>query len=289
MHQYQSELSNTSLSEEKSYWDKKYDIFEAEYYRFMDRYVNLQEMLESTNGVIYTAESLKDQGQVIMKKIWRDRVATFHEVPDGRECPNEIWYHMKALEASPKLVVPLLDWFEFEDFYLVVLPKIPKSCDLFQLLSQNGPLAESRAKKIFKQLVRVCHDLQKHGICHRDIKDENILVDKQDNIYLIDFGTTMDYDSSYSDQVGTECFFSPEYFDRGFFRPEELTVWSLGAVLYMLLVRCWRFKDQTWHRRHADESHLSKNAINLIDRVLNPVPEDRAKLVQIISSDWLNC
>lgn len=295
------EVSNTSIQSEhdqqvteidqQKYWNAKFAIFESEYYRFMDKYANLQEMLQSTNGVIYSAENVSDQSnQVVIKKIWKDRVATFHEFADGRECPNEIWYHLKAQQASPKLIIPLLDWFEFEEFYLAVMPKIEGACDLFQLLQQNGPLSEKRAKNIFLQLVKVCGDLQQNGICHRDIKDENVLIDKNDHIYLIDFGTTMDYDTSYSDLVGTECFFSPEYFDRGFFRPEELTVWSLGAVLYMLLVRCWRFDCQTqsWHRATSDERHLSASAIQLIDQVLNPIPEDRATLAVIGNAEWLS-
>ena len=295
------DFSNTSIPtehdqqvneiEQQKYWNAKLAIFESEYYRFMDKYANLQEMLQSTNGVIYSAETVSDPSkQVVMKKIWKDRVATFHDFPDGRECPNEIWYHLKAQQASPKLIIPLLDWFEFEEFYLAVMPKIEDACDLFQLLQQHGPLSEERAKNIFGQLVKVCSDLQQNGICHRDIKDENVLIDKHDRIYLIDFGTTMDYDTSYSDLVETECFFSPEYFDRGFFRPEELTVWSLGAVLYMLLVRCWRFDRQTqsWHRAPNDERHLSPSAIQLIDQVLNPIPEDRATLAAIANAEWLS-
>lgn len=304
---YNNDYSNTSIHEDQvdqvdqvehqKYWNAKLDIFEKEYHRFMDQYVNLQEMLQSTNGVIYTAETVKtkehtqQQQQVIMKKIWKDRVATFHEFGDGRECPNEIWYHIKAAAASPKSIIPLLDWFEFEDFYLAVMPKIEGARDLFQLLQQEGPLDERRAKNIFRQLVRVCDDLHSNGICHRDIKDENVLIDPFDNIYVIDFGTTMDTDSSYSDLVGTECFFSPEYFDRGYFRPEQLTVWSLGAVLYLLIVRCWRFsrETQTWHRCANDERHLSSSAVRLIDQVLNPIPEERATLADMVNAEWLKC
>jgi serine/threonine protein kinase len=307
-----NDISNTSLHEDQQvehqdlsieqvqyqkYLNAKHELFEKEYHRFMDQYVNLQEMLTSTNGVIYTAETTitKEQPQqqhVVMKKIWKDRIATVHTVKgDERECPNEIWYHIKAAEASPKSIIPLLDWFEFEDFYLAVMPKIEGARDLFQLLQQEGPLDERRAKSIFRQLVRVCDDLNRNGICHRDIKDENVLIDPFDNIYVIDFGTTMDWESSYSDLVGTECFFSPEYFDRGYFRPEQLTVWSLGAVLYMLIVRCWRYsrETQTWHRCANDERHLSSSAIRLIDQVLNPIPEERATLADMVNAEWLKC
>jgi len=289
--QQATELQNQREIEYQKYLNKKHAIFESEYYRFMDQYANLQEMFESTNGFLYSAETVSDQSKtVIMKKIWRNGVATFHDAGDGRECPNEIWYHIKAQKASPKLIVPLLDWFEFEEFYLAVMPMIDDAQDLWKLLQQHGPLSEERAKNIFRQLVQVCDDLHQNGICHRDIKDENVLIDKHDRIYLIDFGTTMDYDSSYSDLVGTECFFSPEFFDRGFFRPEELTVWSLGAILYILLVRCWRFDRQTqsWNRSTTDERHLSASAIQLIDQVLNPIPEHRATLAEISNAEWLS-
>lgn len=282
--------NNGTTAEEEQFWHKKLKIFESEFYRFRESYENLTEWLVSTNGVLYTADKVNANTStpVIMKKIWRDRVATFHDAEDGREAPNEIYYHIKAIEASPERVIPILDWFEFEEFFLVVMPKVPESRDLFDLLAREGPLPEHRAKRIFKQLIEVVADLNEAGICHRDIKDENLLIDSRDNLYLIDFGTTMDVDSSYSDQVGTPCFFSPEFYSRGFFRPEQLTVWSCGAVLYMILVRCWRFKDAEWHREPSDEEHLNLEAIKLINLMMEQNPEERATLKQIKQSQWLN-
>ena len=64
------------------------------------------------------------------------------------------------------------------------------SKDLFDFISEQGPLPEAVAKDLFSQLVdtvRLCHQ---KGVVHRDIKDENILIDINTfKTKLIDFGS----------------------------------------------------------------------------------------------------
>merc|ERR1711953_1000830 len=154
--------------------------------------------------------------------------------------------------------------------------KIDGAKDVFTFLERaKAPLAEGRVIKIFKQMARCAYDLHKAGICHRDLKDENFLI--------------APYDSSYSDLVGTPCFFAPEYFDRGYFRPEQLTVWSLGSCLYMLLTKQWRWSptQESWSRDTRDESRISSKSVKFIEKLLNPNPDERLKLYEIINSDWL--
>lgn len=51
------------------------------------------------------------------------------------------------------------------------------SCDLFECIEQHRTFDESLAKIIFRQIVECVAHLDKMGICHRDIKDENIVID----------------------------------------------------------------------------------------------------------------
>ena len=53
------------------------------------------------------------------------------------------------------------------------------SCDLFECIEANSRLTEDQARYVFAQIVATVYYLHKHGICHRDIKDENIVVDDQ--------------------------------------------------------------------------------------------------------------
>jgi len=283
-------MNTETIETDRTSWDEKDFLYEEEYYRFQTDFSDLEEMLESNNGVIYTANCNKTRTAVVIKKIWKCRVADIYEV-QGRECPNEVYFHLRALEASPNTVVPLIDWFEFEDFYLIAMKKIDGAKDVFTFLEHaKAPLAEGRVIKIFKQMARCAYDLHKAGICHRDLKDENFLIAPDDSIFLIDFGTTMEYDTSYSDLVGTPCFFAPEYFDRGYFRPEQLTVWSLGSCLYMLLTKQWRWSptQESWSRDTRDESRISSKSVKFIEKLLNPNPDERLKLYEIINSDWLS-
>jgi serine/threonine protein kinase len=275
---------------DNSDWSENDFFYEEEFNRFNYDIENLEELCQSANGVVYTGKSISTGDDVIVKKIWKENVAEVHQW-EGRECPNEVYFHLRSFEASPNLVVPIIDWYEFEDFYLISMVSIGECTDLFTVIrNQKSPLGESRAKTIFRQLCAVAYDLHKAKICHRDLKDENILIDRNDRIYLIDFGTTMDYDSSYSDCVGTPCFFAPEYYYAGYFRPEELTTWSLGAILYIMLAKYWRWSntDESWQRSEKDESSISVPTKAFLDQILNESPDKRLKLLDIVNSDWLN-
>ncbi|KAI9333622.1 kinase-like domain-containing protein, partial [Obelidium mucronatum] len=69
-------------------------------------------------------------------------------------------------------------------------------------------------RKIFKQVVLAVEYLHKMGIVHRDIKDENIVLDSNYNVCLIDFGCASPIPKQKSDYFtkfrGTEMYASPE-------------------------------------------------------------------------------
>lgn len=51
------------------------------------------------------------------------------------------------------------------------------SSDLFECIEQHNRFSEGTARFIFAQITTVVADLRYRGICHRDIKDENLVVD----------------------------------------------------------------------------------------------------------------
>lgn len=50
------------------------------------------------------------------------------------------------------------------------------SCDLFECIEVHSKFNESTARYVFAQIVDAVHALNVNGICHRDIKDENVVV-----------------------------------------------------------------------------------------------------------------
>ncbi|QQP34805.1 Uncharacterized protein FKW44_022823, partial [Caligus rogercresseyi] len=92
-------------------------------------------------------------------------------------------------------VLGVLDYHELPDRFVISMERVPNCKDLFDYISDSGPIPETLALHMFRQIVDTVSRCQGDaGVIHRDIKDENILVDtKTHRIKLIDFGSAADY------------------------------------------------------------------------------------------------
>lgn len=110
--------------------------------------------------------------------------------------------------------------------------------ELYNYLSHHGPIEPSMVQKIFTQLVGAVSYVHSKSCVHRDLKLENILLDKNENVKLCDFGFTREYEgkSSYLQTwCGTVCYSAPEMLKGEKYAGEKVDVWSLGVILYALL------------------------------------------------------
>lgn len=115
---------------------------------------------------------------------------------------------------------------------------------------------------------------------HRDLKLENILLDKYENVKLCDFGFTREYDGKMSylqTFCGTVCYSAPEMLKGEKYAGEKVDVWSLGIILYALLTGELPFDD--------DNELVTKHKILTIDLTYpDSVPADAKALISQLLS-----
>jgi serine/threonine protein kinase len=113
-----------------------------------------------------------------------------------------------------------------------------QSTDLFDFIDSNPISCETRIKHIFEQLASSVLYLHQNHIVHRDIKDENVVIDSELNTKLVDFGAADKIPSSSRDYFttfrGTKQYIAPELLSNMIHRGPEVDVWCLGVLLYTL-------------------------------------------------------
>lgn len=121
----------------------------------------------------------------------------------------------------------------------VVMPRFGSGLDLFDRVeaSPNG-LPAFDVRSLIGQLADAVRFLHSNGIVHRDIKDENVILDGQGRCQLIDFGSSAHWrpGKRWDTFSGTLHYASPEILRGDYYGGKEQDVYALGTVMYVLLV-----------------------------------------------------
>lgn len=199
--------------------------------KFDEKYIFGEEIGRGGFGVVYYG-TIKETGEKVAIKESRD--ASYRG-----GMPREVEI-LQAANGVPG-VVRLLDWYETSDMYgpqyIMVMSTFPDGCcDLFDYLSTNV-LSFDKARLLMGKIVTIVYNLYKLNIIHGDIKDENVIIDKNtDEPMLIDFGAASFLKpGGYTDNRGTLQFNPPEWFVYCRYHGGPSTVWSLGILFYALI------------------------------------------------------
>jgi serine/threonine kinase PknH len=187
-------------------------------------------------------------GQGGMGEVWRahdtdtDRIVAIKLLP-AHFSKNEDFQrrfrreaHAAARLDSPH-VIPIHNYGEI-DGRLYVDMRLIKGRDLQTVLA-DGPLEPSRAVRIIEQIAIALHAAHEVGLMHRDVKPSNILLDKNDFAYLIDFGIARAADETRltktGNTIGTFHYIAPERLSGELGEDARADIYALACVLYECL------------------------------------------------------
>lgn len=236
-------------------------------------------------GKVYLAtHKLTNGSKVVLKSANKDDSNLAREIHHHRQ-----FVHPHIARLYEVIVTESLVW--------LVLEYCPGD-ELYNHLLNTGAMEAEKVQKIFTQLVGAVSYVHQKSCVHRDLKLENILLDKNENVKLVDFGFTREYEGRMSylqTWCGTLCYSAPEMIKGEKYAGEKVDVWSLGIILYALLCGELPFDEDdeaaTKQRILKEDPKypetLPPQARELIGSLLSKRPILRPGLSEILQHPWL--
>ena len=244
-------------------------------------------------GEVHVCRVIKTGEIVAIKKIKKDLLAKKNQIIHVR---NEQLFMSKV--KSP-WIVDLKASFQEDDFLYLVMEFLPGG-DFMNLLIEKDKLTEEEAKFYIAELILAVESIHKLDCIHRDIKPDNILIDKNGHIKLSDFGLAKVSDKLYEQNavkdenfnpkkmthkklyscVGTAYYVAPEVLNKKGYG-QEIDWWSVGVIFFEMLVGyapfcaqetqevCFKILNWEKYLQVPPEIKLSNEANDLIKRMIS--------------------
>ncbi|KAM8708019.1 hypothetical protein ACLKA7_015053 [Drosophila subpalustris] len=241
---------------------------------------------------VYKAKCLRTHQDVAIKMIDKKLI-------QGSGLSNrvrqEVEIHSRLKHPS---VLQLYTFFQDANYVYLVL-ELADNGELHRYMNQQmkRPFTEEEASSILRQVVAGLLYLHSHNIMHRDISLSNLLLTRDMQVKIADFGLATQLkrpDERHMTMCGTPNYISPEvvsHLSHGL--PADL--WSVGCMLYTLLVGRPPFDtdavqstlNKVVHSDYTMPTHLSYEVRDLIDKLLRKNPHERISLEQVLRHPFM--
>ncbi len=208
---------------------------------FADRYEIIEELGTGGMGRVYRAEDTKVREQIALKLI-RPEVAADKETIDRFR--NEL---KTARRVRHKNVTGMYDFGEDQGTHYIAMEYVPGE-DLKSLIRRVGELPVAKSMAIAGQICEGLSEAHGLGIVHRDLKPSNVMIDKDGNARIMDFGIARSIEAKGTTDtdlvIGTPEYMSPEQAE-GSDVDRRSDIYSLGIILYEMLTGRLPFEAET--------------------------------------------
>ncbi|XP_004698551.1 testis-specific serine/threonine-protein kinase 4 isoform X4 [Echinops telfairi] len=258
-------------------------------------------------GTVYEAYYTKQKVMVAVKIISKKKASEDYL---NKFLPREIQV-MKVLRH--KNLINFYQAIETTSRVYIIL-ELAQGGDVLEWIQRYGACSEPLAGKWFSQLSLGIAYLHSKGIVHRDLKLENLLLDKRENVKISDFGFSkmvtpnqlaVRSSSSFRQMscfahlsqtyCGSFAYACPEILLGLPYSPFLSDTWSMGVILYTLVVARLPFDDtnlkkllkETQKEVTFPPNHsISQDCKNLILQMLRQATK-RATILEIIKDPWV--
>ena len=192
-------------------------------------------------------------------------------------------------------ILSLLEIYESPKFIFLITEYLSGK-DLIEILINKKRFNEDEAQKIFFQLIDATYYMHKMNICHRDIRTEHIIFDKNNTPKLVGFSYSTFYNKNQNlkDSFGSLCYACPEIIKEDSYNPELADIWSLGVVLYVMVCGYLPFSEEEdeknknliIHGKVEFPKEMTNKLKDLLKHMLDINPKKRYNFSKIMKHPW---
>lgn len=274
-------------------WDLENQPLNLSFSTFPDCYQLQKQIGKGCFGTVHLARQRLTNLPVALKVISKNSM-----IKDNNHKISQEILFLKSI-SNQKYLVKLFEVFEDETNIYLVMEYYPHG-DLITFFKNRELLNEDQLRPLFLKIVKAVEQLHKLSIIHRDIKMDNILLDKNLDPVLCDFGISSMYhpNKPILDTGGTPAYLAPEVIRANGDVSFKTDVWGLGILLFALTFGNVPFEGddiQDLYKtilqgkfRFPAKRRFSRELADLISGMILVDVKKRFSIREILQHPWIN-
>ncbi|XBW35946.1 hypothetical protein QEN19_001519 [Hanseniaspora menglaensis] len=228
-------------------------------------------------------------------------------IPEGSETETKLFREINSLRVLTHPNIVRLEEVIRNDTHIGIVMEYASGGEFYKYIQEKKRLKENEGCRLFAQLISGVQYMHSKGMAHRDLKLENLLLDRFENLIITDFGFVNEFlpgkNELMKTSCGSPCYAAPELVVSS--RPysaRKADLWSCGIILFAILAGYLPWDDDSNNPDGDDiaklymyitqtslkfPEYISPVPRDLLRRILVPNPKHRLTMEQVYQHQWM--